>query len=120
MDVPWMGGMVRAKASIRIPTVLSVNEVHRLLACLDGVYSLMARLIYGTGMRLMECVSLRVMDVDFDRHEILVREGKGRKDRVTMLPQALVPALQEHLQKVRVLFEMDRKKAFPAWQCRMR
>ncbi len=77
MDVPWMGGMVRAKASIRIPTVLSVNEVHRLLACLDGVYSLMARLIYGTGMRLMECVSLRVKDVDFDRHEILVRDVPG-------------------------------------------
>jgi len=113
MDVPWMGGMVRAKASIRIPTVLSVNEVHRLLACLDGVYSLMARLIYGTGMRLMECVSLRVKDVDFDRHEVLVREGKGGKDRVTMLPQTLVPSLQEHLQKVRVLFEMDRNNDVP-------
>lgn len=113
VDVPWMEGMVRAKTPIRVPTVLSVNEVHRLLACLDGVYSLMARLIYGTGMRLMECVRLRVKDVDFDRHEILVREGKGHKDRVTMLPQALVQPLQEHLQKVRVLFEIDRKNGIP-------
>ena len=113
MDVPWMAGMVRAKTPIRVPTVLSVNEVHRLFACLDGVYSLMARLIYGTGMRLMECVRLRVKDVDFDRHEILVREGKGGKDRVTMLPQTLAQALQEHLQKVRVLFEMDRKNGVP-------
>ena len=80
MDVPWMGGMVRAKPPKRIPTVLSVNEVHRLMACLDGVYSLMARLIYGTGMRLMECVRLRVKDIDFDRHEIMVREGKGGKE----------------------------------------
>ena len=113
MDVPWMGGMVRAKPPKRIPTVLSVNEVHRLMACLDGVYSLMARLIYGTGMRLMECVRLRVKDIDFDRHEIMVREGKGGKDRVTMLPQTLVQPLQEHLQKVRVLFEMDRKNGVP-------
>lgn len=113
MQIPWMNGMVRAKAPQRIPTVLSVNEVHRLLACLDGVYALMARLIYGTGMRLMECVALRIKDVDFDRHEILVREGKGRKDRVTMLPQTLAPALQAHLQKVRVLFDMDRKDDVP-------
>ena len=113
MDVPWMGGMVRAKPPKRLPTVLSVNEVHRLMACLEGVYSLMARLIYGTGMRLMECVRLRVKDIDFDRHEILVREGKGGKDRVTMLPQTLVQPLQEHLQKVRVLFEMDRSNGVP-------
>jgi integron integrase len=113
MEVPWMNGMVRAKASIRIPTVLSVNEVHRLLACLDGVYALMARLIYGTGMRLMECIRLRVKDVDFDRHEILVREGKGGKDRVTMLPETLVPSLQEHLQKVHMLFDMDRRNDVP-------
>ena len=73
--LPWMDSLVRAKPSKRIPTVLSVNEIHRLMANLEGVYSLMARLPYGTGMRLMECVRLRVKDVDFDRHEILVREG---------------------------------------------
>ncbi len=113
MDVPWMDGMVRAKPSVRVPTVLSVNEVHRLLATLDGVYALMARLIYGTGMRLMECVRLRVKDVDFERREIIVREGKGGKDRVTMLPLTLVVPLQEHLQKVHLLFEMDRKNDVP-------
>ncbi len=113
LEVPWMSGMVRAKPPVRMPVVLSVNEVHRLLACLDGIYSLMARLIYGTGLRLMECVRLRVKDVDFDRHEILVREGKGRKDRVTMLPQTLVEPLRDHLQRVRVLFDMDRENDVP-------
>lgn len=113
IDLPWMDGLVRAKPSQRIPIVLSVNEVHRLMASLDGVYSLMARLIYGSGMRLMECVRLRVKDVDFDRLEVMVREGKGRKDRVTMLPQSLVPELQVHLKKVQVLFDMDRKNDVP-------
>lgn len=113
IDLPWMDGLVRAKPSQRIPMVLSVNEVHRLMASLDGVYSLMARLIYGSGMRLMECVRLRVKDVDFDRLEVMVREGKGRKDRVTMLPQSLVPELQVHLKKVQVLFDMDRKNNVP-------
>ncbi len=113
IDLPWMDGLVRAKPSQRIPMVLSVNEVHRLMASLDGVYSLMARLIYGSGMRLMECVRLRVKDVDFDRLEVVVRQGKGRKDRVTMLPESLVPELQVHLKKVRVLFDMDRKNDVP-------
>lgn len=113
IDLPWMDGLVRAKPSQRIPMVLSVNEVHRLIASLDGVYSLMARLIYGTGMRLMECVTLRVKDVDFDRLEVMVRQGKGRKDRVTMLPESLVPELQVHLKKVQVLFNMDRKNDVP-------
>ena len=113
IDLPWMDGLVRAKPSQRIPMVLSVNEVHRLMASLDGVYSLMARLIYGSGMRLMECVRLRVKDVDFDRLEVTVREGKGRKDRVTMLPESLVTELQVHLKKVQVLFDMDRKNDVP-------
>lgn len=108
MDLPWLDGLVRAKPSKRIPAVLSVGEVHRLIASLDGIYALMARLIYGTGMRLMECLRLRVKDVDFDRHEITIREGKGGKDRVTMLPAALVAPLKEHLAKVRVFFDLDR------------
>ena len=113
IDLPWMDGLVRAKPSQRVPMVLSVNEIHRLMANLEGMYSLMARLIYGSGMRLMECVRLRVKDVDFDRLEVTVREGKGRKDRVTMLPQSLVPELQAHLKKVQVLFDMDRKDDIP-------
>ena len=113
MDLPWLDGLVRAKPSKRIPTALSVGEVHRLMACLDGIYALMARLLYGTGMRLMECVRLRVKDVDFDRHEITIREGKGGKDRMTMLPQALVSPLQEHLKKAQALFDMDRENGVP-------
>lgn len=113
IDLPWMDGLVRAKPSQRVPMVLSVNEIHRLMANLEGMYSLMARLIYGSGMRLMECVRLRVKDVDFDRLEVTVREGKGRKDRVTMLPQSLVPELQAHLKKVQVLFDTDRKDDIP-------
>ncbi len=74
---------------------------------MDGVYALMGKLLYGTGMRLMECVRLRVKDVDFGRNEILIRDGKGGKDRVTMLPSAAVAPLAEHLQRRRVIFEDD-------------
>jgi len=74
---------------------------------MDGVYGLMARLLYGTGMRLMECVRLRVKDVDFGRNEILIRDGKGAKDRVTMLPAALAAPLRDHLARRRVIYEDD-------------
>ncbi len=78
-----------------------------MLARMDGVYGLMARLLYGTGMRLMECVRLRVKDVDFERREILIRDGKGAKDRVTVLPESLRVALQAHLAERRKLYEQD-------------
>jgi integron integrase len=81
--------------------------VRAVLERMDGVYGLMGRLLYGTGMRLMECVRLRVKDVDFGRNEILIREGKGAKDRVTMLPAALVGPLQDHLARRRTLYEDD-------------
>ncbi|MBS1188546.1 MAG: integron integrase [Rhodocyclaceae bacterium] len=110
MDLPWLEGLVRAKPSRRIPTVLTPAEVSRLLACMDGTYGLMARLLYGTGMRLMECVRLRVKDVDFGRREVLVRDGKGGKDRVTMLPSSLVEPLQAHLARIRILFDLDRER----------
>ncbi|WP_194258236.1 integron integrase [Rhodocyclus tenuis] len=113
MDLPWLDGLVRAKPSQRIPTVLSVGEVQRLMACLDGVLALMARLLYGTGMRLMECIRLRVKDVDFDRHEITIRQGKGGKDRITMLPQALALPLHAQLEKVRAVYDMDRENRVP-------
>jgi integrase len=92
-DLPWLDNLVRAKPSRRLPTVLSVQEVHRFLDAVSGIYGLMARLMYGTGMRLMECVSLRVKDVDFDRRETVIRQGKGGKDRITMLPDGLVVPL---------------------------
>ena len=75
---------------------------------MKGIYSLLANLLYGMGMRIMECVRLRVNDVDFDRHEILVRDGKGSKDRVMMLPAAVTAALQLHLQQRQALFEDDK------------
>lgn len=107
MDLPWLGNMVRAKLPKRLPVVLTRQEVKAVLEQMSGTYHLMAALLYGTGMRLMECVRLRVKDVDFERGEILVRDGKGTKDRVTMLPQALNEDLRAHLQKRRVLFEAD-------------
>lgn len=106
-DLPWMQEVVRAKRPARLPVVLSLPEVAAVLERMRGIHGLMARLLYGTGMRLMEVVRLRVKDVDFDRGEVLVREGKGDKDRVTMLPRKLVLPLQEHLVWRRRLFEDD-------------
>jgi len=107
IDLPWLDNITPAKKPQRLPTVLSEAEVKRLLGCMEGVSGLVARLLYGTGMRLMEALRLRVKDIDFDRREILVRDGKGAKDRVTMLPQSLIPALTEHLARRRVIFDAD-------------
>lgn len=107
VDLPWLEGVTRAKKPKRLPVVLTREEVRLVLSHMEGTYHLMAALMYGTGMRLMECVRLRVKDVDFARHELLVREGKGNKDRVTMLPTSLVPSLQAHLERVQILHEKD-------------
>jgi integron integrase len=107
LDLPWMENLIRAKKPQRLPVVLSKTEVARILERMEGTYGLMARLLYGTGMRIMECCRLRVQDVDFDRGEILIRNGKGAKDRVTMLPEVLVVPLKAHLAKRRQLFEDD-------------
>ncbi len=107
IDLPWLDNITPAKKPKRLPTVLSEAEVKRLLGCMEGVSGLVARLLYGTGMRLMEGLRLRVKDVDFDRREILVRDGKGAKDRVTMLPESLAPVLKEHLARRRVIFDAD-------------
>ena len=92
-ELPWLDGVVRAKTPQHLPVVLTRQEVTAVLDGMSGVYGLMARLLYGTGMRLMECVRLRVKDVDFERAEIVVRDGKGAKDRITMLPQSLMAPL---------------------------
>lgn len=110
IDLPWMDTMVRAKKPQRLPTVLTRAEVAQVLERMDGGYGLMARLLYGTGMRLMECVRLRVKDIDFAQREILIRDGKGAKDRVTMLPDVLVLPLQEHLAKRKLLYGDDLAK----------
>lgn len=111
--LPWLDDIGRPVTRRRIPTVLSQQEVQRLLQVLEGETGLLARLLYGTGMRLMECLSLRVKDVDFARGVIVVREGKGGKDRVVMLPQSAVTDLQNQLKKSRVLWESDRAAQRP-------
>jgi integron integrase len=107
MELPWLDKVTRARRPKRLPVVLTREEVRRVLDGMAGVYGLMARLLYGTGMRLMECVRLRVKDVDFERLEIIVRDGKGGKDRVTMLPVSIAQDLQSHLNKRRLLFDDD-------------
>ncbi|MBB1473258.1 integron integrase [Luteimonas sp. MC1782] len=107
IDLPWMESVTRAKRPKKLPVVLSHDEVRRLLALVDGQVRLMASLLYGAGMRLMEAVRLRVKDVDFDRREICVRNGKGGKDRRVPLPRKLEVALHEQLEKVRVLHARD-------------
>jgi integrase len=99
LELPWLDDVESAKAPKRLPVVLNGAEVMAALARLDGTNALIARLLYGTGLRIMECLRLRVKDVDFERGEILVRDGKGFKDRVTMLPASLMPALREQLER---------------------
>lgn len=107
IELPWMESVVRAKRPQRVPVVLSHEEVMRLLALLDGQVWLMAALLYGTGMRLMECLRLRVQEVDFGRNEICVRNGKGAKDRRVPLPRRLRERLQEQVERVRVVHGQD-------------
>lgn len=112
IELPWMEGMTRAKRPRRVPTVLSQDEVRRLLATMEGRPWLLASLLYGTGMRLMECLRLRVKDVDFGRSEVTVRDGKGGKDRRTMLPRSLVEPLQREIERARVLHGQDLAAGF--------
>jgi integron integrase len=111
-QLPWMENVIRAKRPQRLPVVLSVPEVEQLLARVHGREWLMASLIYGTGMRLMECVRLRVKDVDFRRNEIIVRQGKGAKDRRTVLPSSLVEVLRQQIERVRCLHRDDLTAGF--------
>jgi integron integrase len=96
-----------AKRPQRLPTVLTRDEVRRLLNYLDGVYKLMAQLLYGSGLRLMECVRLRIQDVDFEYRTITVRDGKGEKDRIVPLPETVIPELRRQIERVRLLHEED-------------
>ncbi|MGI9212709.1 MAG: integron integrase [Methylococcaceae bacterium] len=112
IDLPWMNDITRAKKPQRLPVVLTVEEVRRVLARIDGQHGLMAELLYGAGLRLLECVRLRVKDVDFGYRQITVRDGKGEKDRMTMLPQTVLEPLRAHLEKVKVLHEHDVEDGF--------
>lgn len=116
VDLAWMENVVRAKRPRRLPVVLSVEEARRLLGALDGRPWLLASLLYGTGMRLMECLRLRIKDVDFARLEVTVRDGKGGKDRRTMLPRSLVEPLQHEVERARLLHDQDLADGFgEAW-----
>jgi len=103
----WLDNVTQAKAPKRLPVVLMVSEVQAVLAQLRGTHLLIVSLLYGKKMRLMEAVRLRVQDVEFARHEILVREAKGFKDKVTILPQTVVVTLKAHLLMVKALHDED-------------
>lgn len=107
-DLPWLQSIGRPPERKRIPVVLTIAEVQSVLALVDGVEGVLARLLYGTGMRLAEGLSLRVKDVDFERQVIVVRSGKGDKDRVVMLPRVLALPLREQLARSRALWAADR------------
>jgi integron integrase len=111
-DIGYIKGVVRAKRPKRLPVVLTREEVKSILGLLDGLAWIMGMLLYGAGLRLMECLRLRVKDVDFSRNEIRVRSGKGDKDRVTMLPAAVKEPLLRHLELVRKQYEADVRNGF--------
>ena len=108
LSVPWLGDIGRPQRPPRLPVVLSHDEVARLLAALPDEHRLFARLLYGTGMRLLEGLRLRVKDIDFERRAIVVREGKGGKDRVVMLPASLAQPLRQQLAAAHALWSADR------------
>jgi integron integrase len=106
-ELPWLSGVTPAKAPRHLPVVLTRAEVARVLRCFHGTHRLIGCLLYGTGMRIMEGVRLRIKDVEFERRQIIVRDGKGAKDRMTMLPKGVVGVLSRHLARVREMHERD-------------
>ncbi len=111
-ELAWLDGLQRASRPPRLPAVLTRTEVERLLAALQGTKWLIASLLYGSGLRVMECLRLRVKDVDLEYRQILVRDGKGEKDRVTMLPEKLVEPMRAHLEHVRMLHARDLRDGY--------
>lgn len=105
--MPWLDEIVQARVARRLPVVLTPREIRELLHYLSGTMHLVASLLYGTGMRLLEGLRLRVKDIEFERREIIAREGKGNKDRVTTLPENLVLPLQDQLTKAKSLHDAD-------------
>lgn len=112
LNLPWLAEVQRAKKPQRLPVVFTREEVKILLAQLEGTTWLMATLTYGSGLRLLECLRLRVKDVDFHYKQLLVRDAKGQKDRVTMLPASLIDPLRTHLARIRQLHELDLNAGF--------
>jgi site-specific recombinase XerD len=109
INLPWMQAIGRTQSVHRLPMVLTVDEVRRTLVAIDGVSRTIAALLYGTGMRIMEALRLRVKDIDFERGTIIVREAKGGKDRVVMLPASLKDALELQLAHAKAIWSQDRE-----------
>ncbi|MFO1428904.1 MAG: integron integrase [Candidatus Competibacteraceae bacterium] len=113
-DLDWLEDVTRAKRPARLPVVLTVSDVQAVLARLEGQYWVMASLLYGSGLRLMECLRLRVQDLELTRRELIVRDGKGAKDRITLLPDKLIQPLQTQLERVKALHQQDLQQGFGA------
>lgn len=115
-DLPWMTEIVRPKAERKLPVVLTPQEVQQIFTQLTGVQQLIAKVLYGTGMRITEALRLRVKDVDFGHRTLIVREGKGAKDRALMLPEALIQPLRQHLAQTHQVWDADRQSGVgPVW-----
>ena len=112
VQLPWLDEIATARSERKLPVVPTATEVRQLLQKMTGVHGLVASLLYGTGMRLMEGLRLRVKDVEFERREIIVRAGKGGKDRVTVLPENLIIPIQEHLSRRRAQHQADAAEGF--------
>lgn len=112
VDLPWLDGLQRAKKPARLPVVLTRDEVRRLLAQLDGTTWLIVALIYGAGLRVMEALRLRVKDIDFQYRQLIIRDAKGQKDRVTTLPESLIDPLRRQLDRVKHLHQRDLREGF--------
>lgn len=108
VDLPWLGAIGRPKAQRKLPVVLTTAEVSQVLSAMDAKYRLIGQLLYGTGLRLMEGLRLRIKDVDFGHRAIVVRDGKGGKDRTVMLPDRLLEPLRDQFERARMLWEQDR------------
>jgi integrase len=117
MPLPWLDALERARRPVRVPTVLTREEAQRLLALMQGTKWLMASLLYGAGLRLRECLKLRVKDLDFGYQQIVMRDGKGAKDRVTMLPASVVEPLKAHLVRVKGLHQRDLSRGVARSSC---
>jgi integron integrase len=111
-ELGWINNVKRAKKPSHLPVVFTKEEAKAVLLRLEGTKWLMASLLYGAGLRLMECLGLRVKDIDFSYSQITVRDGKGGKDRLTMLPESLKDPLKKHLEKVSILHEQELKEGF--------
>ncbi len=111
--LPWLGNVVRARNPHRLPVVLTRAEVQQVLARMNGTAWLIASMLYGAGLRISECLQLRIKDMELSRRELLIRDAKGQKDRITVLPDTLLPHLRDHLGRVRVVFEADRRAERP-------